>query len=161
MMLIIKIPFFRRELMLITLGPWKINRQLRGTFQHKNILYLVLAQYPYFFCASVLFTNYVLHTFIGHFLFVISSIFQHDMCMLKWKTIAREKTYNYNNFTACWLVVSKHNLLTTIILRRTKIMQPTSFWKKGWSSANSKTHHLSILHLRESEGGSQFSIYSV
>ena len=28
-------------------------------------------------------------------------------------------------------------------------MQPTSFCKRGWSSANTKTHHLSIPHFRE------------
>ena len=28
-------------------------------------------------------------------------------------------------------------------------MQPTSFCKRGWSSANTKTHHLSIPHFTE------------
>ena len=69
--------------MLITLGTCKINRQLRGTFQHKNIFHprfsaIPLLSFLCLFCSKTV--HFTLSSVI--FLFVISSIFQHDMCML-------------------------------------------------------------------------------
>ena len=69
--------------MLITLGTCKINRPLRGTFQHKNIFRPRFSAIPLlsFLClfGQKLCTSHFLWSF---FLFVIGSIFQHDMCML-------------------------------------------------------------------------------
>ena len=69
--------------MLITLGTCKINRPLRGTFQHKNIFRPRFSAIPLlsFLClfGQNLCTS---HFHWSFFLFVISSIFQHDMCML-------------------------------------------------------------------------------
>ena len=67
-------------------------------------------------------------------------------CLHK-KTTARGKTY---------IIILQHMLVNffkaqsfnNYNLAQNKI-QPTSFRKKGWSSANTKTHHLSIPHFTE------------
>ena len=53
-----------------------------------------------------------------------------------------------NNFTTCWLVVSKHNLLTTTVLHRTKC-NPQPCAREDEALQKTKTHHLSVPHFTE------------
>ena len=54
----------------------------------------------------------------------------------------------HNNFTTCWLVVSKHNLLTATILHRTKC-NPHPSAREDEALQTPKHTILSIPHFRE------------
>ena len=105
----------------------------------------------------VLFTNYLLRTFICHFFCLLSAEFfsmiraylhkkqllgrRHIQCIiiLQHMLVNCFKAQSFNNYN----------------LAKNK-MQPTSFRKRGGSSVNTKTHHLSILHFREREENLNF-----